>query len=52
MFVVGTESMMTVDEQEAVIEQELNNGADAVIVQPVSGDGEEEMTRMYVHRER
>ncbi len=50
MFVVGTESMMTVDEQEAVIEQELNNGADAVIVQPVSGDGEEEMLQRVSSR--
>ena len=37
MFVVGTEGEMTVEEQERVIEQEIDNGADAVIVQPVPG---------------
>ena len=52
MFVVGTESMMTVEEQEAVIEQELNNGADAVIVQPVSGEGEAEMLQRINSRRR
>ena len=45
MFVVGTEGEMTVEEQERVIEQEIDNGADAVIVQPVPGEDTEAMLK-------
>ena len=43
VFVAGTEGEMTVEEQERVIEQEIDNGADAVIVQPVPGEDTEAM---------
>ena len=36
---------MTVEEQERVIEQEIDNGADAVIVQPVPGEDTEAMLK-------
>ena len=45
MFVAGTEGEMTVEEQERVIEQEIDNGADAVIVQPVPGEDTEAMLK-------
>ena len=45
MFVVGTEGEMTVGDQERVIEQEIDNGADAVIVQPVPGADTEAMLK-------
>ena len=45
MFVVGTEGVMSVEEQESVIEQEIDNGADAVIVQPVPGTDAEAMLK-------
>lgn len=45
MFVVGTEGEMTVEEQERVIEQEIDNGADAVIVQPAPGADTEAMLK-------
>lgn len=43
MFVVGTEGAMTAEEEQSVIEQEIENGADAVIVQPAAGEDTEEM---------
>lgn len=43
MFVVSTGAAMTVEEQEQLIESEIDNGADAVIVQPVPGEESEEM---------
>lgn len=45
MFVVGTEGRMTVKEQESAIEQEIENGADAVIVRPVPGNDTEAMLK-------
>lgn len=39
VFVVNTGEYMTAGELKNVIEQEIENGADAVIVQPVSGQG-------------
>ena len=45
VFVAGTEGEMTVEEQERVIEQEIDNGADAVIVQPVPGEDTEAMLK-------
>ena len=45
MFVVGTEGVMSVEEQESLIEQEIDNGADAVIVQPVPGAETEAMLK-------
>lgn len=35
--VVSTEQWLTVEEEQRLIEQEIENGADAVIVEPVSG---------------
>lgn len=37
MFMVSTGAVLTVEEQESLIENEISNGADAVIVQPVPG---------------
>lgn len=50
MFVVGTEGAMTAEEEKKVIEQEIENGADAVIVQPVSGEETEEMLKQIAKR--
>ena len=33
--IIGTESVLTLEDQEELIQAELENGADAVIVQPV-----------------
>lgn len=41
--VIGTEGGMTAQEQQKLIEQEMENGADAVIVQPSEDDGTGEM---------
>ena len=43
MFVVSTEDTMTVEEEKSAIEAEIDNGADAVIVQPVPGNDTEKM---------
>lgn len=45
MFVVSTGSELTAEEQRQMIESEINNGADAVIVQPVPGAESDEMLR-------
>lgn len=45
IFVVSTGAVLTVEEEESLIENEISNGADAVIVQPVSGDGMEKMLK-------
>ena len=37
MFVVSTGEQMTLEEEEELIERELNDGVDAMIIQPVSG---------------
>lgn len=50
MFVVGTEGMMTAEEQEKIIYQEIDNGADAVIVQPVAGKDTEAMLARVENR--
>ena len=50
MFVVGTEGMMTAEEQEKIISQEIDNGADAVIVQPVAGKDTEAMLARVENR--
>lgn len=36
--IVGTESVLTAEEEEQLLESEINNGADALIVQPVPGE--------------
>lgn len=41
--IVGTESVLTVEDEQELIENEIENGADAVIVQPVPGEGAAEM---------
>lgn len=43
VMIVGTESTLGMEEEENLIESEIDNGADAVIVQPVPGDGAEDM---------
>ena len=43
MVVVSTEEKLSVQEQQSLIENEIENGADAVIVQPACGAGAEEM---------
>lgn len=43
MFVVSTGSEMTMEEEKELIESEVDNGADAVIVQPVPGVESQEM---------
>lgn len=45
MSVVNTGAVLTVEEEESLIESEIGNGADAVIVQPVQGAGSEEMLK-------
>lgn len=45
MFVVSTGADLTAEEQQRMIESEIDNGADAVIVQPVPGTESEEMLR-------
>ncbi len=45
MFVVSTGAELTVKELQHMIESEIDNGADAVIVQPVPGAESEEMLR-------
>lgn len=43
VFIVSTEGRLSVEEERILLEREIENGADAVIVQPVPGDGTEEM---------
>lgn len=43
--VVPTEGAMTLEEEQELIEQEIYNGADGVIVQPVPGSDTEEMLK-------
>lgn len=45
VFVVSTGAAMTMEEEKSAIEREIENGADAVIVQPVSGSGSEAMLK-------
>ena len=45
MFVVSTGQMLTAEEEKSVIESEVDNGADAIIVQPVLGHDTERMLR-------
>ena len=40
MFIVSTGSTLTVEEEKSLIEREIDNGADAIIVQPVPGSEE------------
>ena len=43
LFVVSTGGSLTVEEEEALLEKEIDNGANGIIVQPVAGEGTEEM---------
>ncbi len=45
MFVVSTGAVLTVEEEESLIETEIDHGADAVIVQPVPGADSEKMLK-------
>lgn len=40
MFVADTSGSMTLEQQQALIEQEIANGADALIIQPLAGTAE------------
>lgn len=50
MFVVGTEGAMTAEEEKSVIEQEIENGADALIVQPAAEESAGEMLERIARR--
>lgn len=50
MVVVSTEEKLSVQEQQSLIENEIENGADAVIVQPAWGAGAEEMLQKIEKR--
>ncbi|MDO4299569.1 MAG: substrate-binding domain-containing protein [Lachnospiraceae bacterium] len=43
VFIVSTEGRLSAEEERILLEREIENGADAVIVQPIPGDGTEEM---------
>lgn len=45
VFVASTGAALTVEEEKSAIESEIENGADAIIVQPVSGSGSEAMLK-------
>ena len=45
LFVVGMEGNLTAQEQQAMIEDEMENGADAVIIQPAAGEDAGEMLK-------
>lgn len=45
MFVVSTEDTFTLEEEKSIIQQEIDNGSDAVIVQPVPGEDSEDMLK-------
>lgn len=45
MFVVSTGARLTVEEEKRLIEDEIENGTDAVIVQPIPGDDTEKMLK-------
>ena len=45
LFVVSTGGSLTVEEEEALLEKEIDNGANGIIVQPVAGEGTEEMLK-------
>lgn len=48
--IVATESLLTLEEEESLIMEEIENGADAVIVQPVPGEGTAEMLKRVERR--
>ena len=50
VFVVSTEDRMTVAEAEQLAQAQLEDGADALILQPVAGDDMEEMVRRLEKR--
>ena len=43
--IVGTESVLTAEEEEQLLESEINNGADALIVQPIPGEDTADMLK-------
>lgn len=45
MSVVSTEGTMTLEEQQELAQQEMDNGADGIILQPVPGEDTEEMLK-------
>ncbi len=50
MFVVDTEGIMTAEDEQNVIQQEIDNGADGLIIQPVSGEDTAEMLEKVSRR--
>ena len=50
VFIVNTGETLTVEEEKSLIEWEIDNGADAVIVQPVPETGAEEMLKKFEKR--
>lgn len=47
IFVASTEGTLTVEEEKNIIESEIDNGADAVIVQPIPGAESEKMLKKF-----
>ena len=45
VLIVSTEGILTLEEEKSLIEQEIDNGADGIIVQPVPGTDTEEMLK-------
>ena len=50
IFVVGTDEVLTAEEERSLLEEEINNGADAVIMQPVPGEDPEEIVKEFGSR--
>lgn len=47
LFIVNTEQILTVEEEQRLIEREIDNGADAIILQPVPGADTEAMLKKF-----
>ncbi len=50
VFIVNTGAVLTVEDQQRLIENEIANGADAIIVQPVPGDDTQAMLKKYKNK--
>ncbi len=50
IFVVGTDEVLTAEEEKSLLEEEINNGADAVIMQPVPGEDPKEIVEEFGSR--
>ena len=50
IFIVGTDEVLTAEEERGLLEEEINNGADAVIMQPIPGEDPEEIVEEFGSR--